>query len=349
MTQDGAAARVADANPGVIDTSFVFVEAPFRQCHSATIVEVDDGLACAWFGGTHESHEDVAIWMSRRQHGAAWSAPVVAARGWGPAGERRPCWNPVLFQAASGLLLLFYKVGPDPVRWWGMIAASRDGGRTWTEPRALPDGIFGPIRNKPIQLPDGDLLCPSSTQDQGWRVHFERTSDEGRTWARTDPVPAAGFEAIQPALLRHPDGRLQAICRSRQSRLVESWSEDGGQTWRGLAPLELPNPNASADAVTLHDGRHLLVYNHTVKGGPSPRRRERLNVAISEDGRRWYAGFVLEAQAGAEFSYPAVIQARTGLVHAAYTWQRRRIRVVTIDPARLTLRAMWGGRWPPDG
>ena len=55
------------------------------------------------------------------------------------------------------------------------------------------------------------------------------------------------------------------------------------------------------DVVTLFDGRHLLVYNHTDKG------RSPLNVAISRDGRSWQTVVALETKPG-EFSYPAVIQ-----------------------------------------
>ncbi len=41
-----------------------------------------------------------------------------------------------------------------------------------------------------------------------------------------------------------------------------------------------------------------------------------------------------------------MIQSRDGLVHISYTWQRKRIKYVVIDPARLELRAMKKGTWP---
>ncbi len=106
-----------------------------------------------------------------------------------------------------------------------------------------------------------------------------------------------------------------------------------------MAATTLPNPNSGIAAVTLTDGRHLLVYNHTPKG------RSPLNVAVSRDGKDWQAALVLEDQPG-EYSYPAVIQTSDGLVHITYTWQRRRVRHVVVDPAKLSLRAMPGGAWP---
>ncbi|MGZ5425483.1 MAG: peptidylprolyl isomerase, partial [Candidatus Aminicenantales bacterium] len=93
-----------------------------------------------------------------------------------------------------------------------------------------------------------------------------------------------------------------------------------------------PNPNSGIDAVTLRDGRHVLVYNPLTEG------RGILAVAVSDDGRNWTRALTLEEEKGAEFSYPAVIQARDGLVHITYTWKRQGIRHVVLDPAAVQAR-----------
>jgi predicted neuraminidase len=121
---------------------------------------------------------------------------------------------------------------------------------------------------------------------------------------------------------------LQAVGRTRSQRVFETWSSDGGHTWTPIALTSLPNPNSGIDAVTLSDGRHIIVYNHTTQG------RSPLNVAVSRDGRTWNPGRVLESEPG-EYSYPAVIQAADGRVHVTYTWKRRRIKHVVLDPATL--------------
>lgn len=332
------AAAPADP-PGVVKAEFIYETASFPQCHASTIAESGGGLVAAWFGGTAEGRPDVGIWVSRHD-GQAWSPPVEVANGVEAPEKRFPCWNPVLFQPKSGPLLLFYKVGPNPSAWWGMRLTSDDGGKTWSKPTRLPDGILGPVKNKPIQLADGALLCGSSTEDQGWRVHFELTPNLGKTWQKIGPVnDGKAFGAIQPTLLMHADGRIQALCRSRQGRVVEISSTDGGKTWGDMAATALPNPNAGIDGVTLADGRHLLVYNHT------PRGRSPLNVAVSRDGRAWQAAVVLESEPG-EFSYPAVIQCSDGLVHITYTWKRQRVKHVILDPAKLVLRDMPEDQWP---
>ena len=316
---------------------FIFESAPFASAHASAIVETPDGLAAAWFGGTREGANDVGIWMSRRVSGK-WTAPIEVATGVQPDGTRLPTWNPVLFEVRIGTLALFYKVGPNPREWWGMVRTSVDGGRTWSDARRLPDGILGPIKNKPVRLADGTIISPSSTETpelpSTWRVHFERSRDAGTTWSVSRPEASAGgapIDAIQPSILIHPGGRLQAVGRTRSGRVFETWSADGGETWAPVTLTELPNPSAGTDAVTMKDGRHLLVYNHTPKG------RTPLQVALTRDGKTWETVHVLESEPG-EYSYPAIIQTSDGLVHITYTWKRERIKYVVIDPTKLTNR-----------
>jgi predicted neuraminidase len=336
------AAVVSQAPPpagGVVKAEFIFETAPFPSCHASTIVETRSGLVAAWFGGTAERNPDVGIWLSRVERGA-WTAPVEVANGVQNPQLRYPTWNPVLFQPRTGPLMLFYKVGPSPSTWWGMVMTSTDDGRSWSTPQRLAEGILGPIKDKPVQLRNGDLLAGSSTEHNGWQVHFERSSDNGRSWVATRPLnDGKEIAAIQPTILSYADGRLQALGRTQSKKIFETWSSDQGETWTPLALMSLPNPSSGIDATTLRDGRQLLVYNH------SPDARTPLNVALSIDGRTWQAALVLEDVPG-QYSYPAVIQTRDGLVHVTYTWKRERIKHVVIDPAKLTLRSIVNGDWP---
>jgi predicted neuraminidase len=337
---------LTEEQAGIVQEEFIYTEAPFPQCHASTIIETKNGLLAAWFGGTREKDPDVGIWISSKKNGI-WSPPGEVANGIQEDGTRFPCWNPVLFRPKGGSLMLFYKVGASPREWWGMVLISEDEGKTWSNPSRLPPDILGPIKNKSVQLSDGTIINPSSTEHAGWRVHFERSIDEGKTWEFIGPVnDGEEFGAIQPTILIHPDGALQALCRSRQNYITECWSKDGGKTWDKMIATELPNPNAGIDAVTLRDGRFLLVYNHTIRGDERPRGREMLNVALSEDGKNWQAALILENELGNEFSYPAVIQTQDGLVHTTYTWKRERVKHVVIDPAKLILKNIENGTWP---
>ena len=146
------------------------------------------------------------------------------------------------------------------------------------------------------------------------------------------------IEAIQPSILFHRDGRLQALARTRNGVLATTWSTDQGRTWSPLAPSGLPNPNSGTDAITLKDGRHLLVYNHSAPPADTPTRglRYPLNVAMSADGVQWKMAVTLEDQPmPSGYAYPSVIQTADGLVHITYTWNRERIKHVTLDPRTI--------------
>ncbi len=339
----------------ILQTEFLYEKAPFPSCHASTIVEATDGtLVSAWFGGTQEKHPDVGIWVSRKVN-EAWTAPIEVANGVqyqrvDGTLVRHPTWNPVLLQPKHGPLLLFYKVGPNPQTWWGLLTTSNDSGKTWTAPRQLPEGILGPIKNKPIELANGVIVCPSSTESPGtdlWQVHMELTSDQGLTWRRTESLnDGKSFGAIQPSLLKLSENDLIAVGRTKQKRVFEMRSQDGGITWGEMRASSLPNPNSGVDAVTLADSRHVLIYNHVSGKQDSWGERSPLNLAISKDGSAWQAALKLEDTPKGEFSYPAVIQTRDGLVHATYTWNRKKIKHVVIDPKRIQARDFNEGNWP---
>jgi len=348
-----------NAESAVLKTEFIYDSGPYPSVHATTIVETQTGLVAAWFGGTHEKHPDVGIWVSRFTDGR-WSQSVEVANGVQYTladGKvlRHPTWNPVLFQPKSGPLLLFYKAGPSPQSWWGMLTQSADGGKTWEQPRRLPEGILGPVKNKPVQLEDGSLLCPTSEEikadskdeKEKWIVHFERTRDFGVTWERTAGLhDGKQIQAIQPSILSLGGDKLLAIGRSRQERVFEIRSDDGGRTWSEMRLGSLPNNNSGTDALTLADGRHLIVYNH-VGGEPGKwgGKRTPLNVSVSEDAQAWSAALVLEHEPG-EYSYPAIIQTKDGLVHITYTWKRQKVKHVVIDPTKLSAKPMSDGKWP---
>ena len=332
---------------GVISQELIYPldDRPTPECHASTIEETPTGLIAAWFGGTEEDNPDVGIWVSRND-GNGWSEPLEVASGVQSDTLRYPCWNPVLFQPASGDLMLFYKVGPSPREWWGMVMTSADEGKTWSPARKLGEGpggdLIGPVKNKPVQLKDGTIICPSSRETdlpgekEIWNVHFEISRDNGKTWETVGPIhDGLEIQAIQPSILFYKKGKMQVLCRTRQNRISESWSGDGGQTWSPMQLTSLPNPNSGTDALTLKDGRQLLIYNHTTRRGDFPSGRNMLNLAISKDGINWKPVLTLERQEG-EYSYPAIIQTGDGLVHMTYTYRRQSVKHVVIDPGKLS-------------
>ena len=263
---------------------------PFASAHASTIVETRRGWRRP--GWRHPRRRERRGHCCRAASGK-WTAPVEVATGVRlTRGSRR---GSVLFELRKGELALFYKVGPNPREWWGIVRTSGDEGRTWSGARPLPDGILGPIKNKPVRLADGTIIAPSSTETpqtpSTWRIHFERTRDNGATWSVSRPPASADgtpIDAIQPSILTHGGGRLQAIGRTRSGRVFETWSTDGGQTWTPVTLTELPNPSAGTDAVTL---RTVGTFLFTItRQGRTP-----LTVALTRDGKTWETVHVLES------------------------------------------------------
>jgi len=296
--------------------------------------------------------------VCRKEKGTdIWTSPVKVADGVFSPTLRKACWNPVLYQIPNNDLLLFYKIGNKVADWKGYMKRSSDGGKTWSIAEQLPDGFLGPIKNKP-ELIDGRLICPSSTEKDGWKVHFEITDNFGKTWRLIGPIattaelsssttqtdknakfdPEGGdnsvintVQAIQPSILKYRDGRLQILCRSRNGSIATAWSSDKGETWTPLTLTSLPNNNSGTDAVTLQDGRQVLIYNavRTAKGEKKAPRTP-LNIAVSTDGIHWDKKLVLEDSPISQYSYPSIIQGKDGRIHAVYTWRRQRIKYVEV-------------------
>lgn len=329
----------------------IFTKASFGQCHAATIAETPAGLIASWFGGEREGASDVAIYTSRKLDGK-WTAPVEVANGVINDTLRYPAWNPVLFQVPAGELLLFYKTGPNVPEWKGFVLRSNDHGKSWSALEALPKGFYGPVKNKPVLLEGDRLLLPSSDEKPVdiWNVHFEVTDTKLENWRKIGPInDGKAFNIIQPSILTYPDGRLQMLCRSQQRRIVESWSTDDGQTWSAPARTALPNNNSGTDAVTLQDGRQLVVYNHSIPADTQKRGkslRTPLNVSVSRDGKKWEAAVILEDEPMGPFAYPSVIQSTDGKVHIVYTWKRKTIRHVVLDPSKFKPVPFESTAWP---
>jgi predicted neuraminidase len=183
----------------------------------------------------------------------------------------------------------------------------------------------------------------------------ERSIDNGQTWIKIGPIEGVDHGVIQPTILVHSQTRLQILMRTGKhdddAKIPQTWSEDAGKTWSPITYTTIPNNDCGLDAVTLKDGRHLLVYNHSTRNAPGTGGKGRaiLAMAVTRNGINWEAALILDYRNdGSRYTYPAVIQTRKGLVHVSYTWHRKRIKHVVIDPDRLETYPIVNGQWPKD-
>lgn len=386
-------AEVIDPQGVVLEHGTLYGQGIIPSCHATTIVELPNGdMLAAYFAGTYEGHPDVCVYMSRRRAGhTEWDRPQLLVSGirteWTESAfsydepapdanpddisdfvkntrKRKACYNPVLYHAPNGDLVLDYKLGAFVQDWTGWEVRSTDNGYTWSDPRplqtdpALHQVQLGPIKNKPVLVdcPTAEggkrILAGSSTETGGdWKFHFELSDDGGRTWQMVYPEKDT-LQCIQPSILfvkqevpvAQPKTKkrskakglavqtqtvecLKAIGRTRHGQLAQCYSYDGGTTWGEVTLSDMPNNNSGTDALTLRDGRHVIVYNDSNVEG----RRTPLSVAISDDAEHWTKVCDLETDDLGEYSYPCVIQASDGRLWVLYTWRRQLPGYAIID------------------
>lgn len=321
--------------PQIVVDEFLYKQASFPECHSASIVETKKGdLVATYFGGTKERNPDVCIWVSRKLKGKSeWTKPQLVADGVFSPEYREACWNPVIYEMPDGELRIYFKIGVNVAGWKGWLVRSKDGGKTWGKREQLPDTIYGPIKNKPI-LNKGRLISPTSDERDGWKLYFEYSDDLGKTWKRTSFVDAEqGVKAIQPTIIILPDGRLEALCRTRSRQIGVTYSNDNGETWSKLQFIETPNNNSGIDAVNLREGGYALICNDwPIEPDKEKGARTPLSILRSNDGMNWNHWITLEDSPIHQYSYPSIIQSRDGHIHVVYTWRRQRVKHIELIP-----------------
>lgn len=316
-------------------TKSYIVEKPLTtNSHASTLVEYKPNeIMAAWFGGKYEGAKDVGIYTATFKD-QKWSSPKELIEPLIQKGDTLPCWNPVLFKSKSQNLYLFYKVGKNPREWFGAMIVSKDNGESWSAPKYLPNGILGPIRNKPIETSPGVILCGSSTESiekNIWSVHVETYTEATDSWVKTEIDNPKQLEIIQPTFLIHGKDEIQMLSRSKHDRVVSSWSIDNGKSWIKTDKINVVNSNSGIDALTINKKLFLLVNNPLPQGKDWFYGRNILDVEYSSDGINWKKLFDLEKEEKGEFSYPAIIQTTDKKVHVLYTYDRKFIKHVSFD------------------
>jgi predicted neuraminidase len=298
--------------------NFVFSDAEFSQCHASTIVETEHGLFMSCFAGPREGHKKTGIWGASFTN-TGWCNQKQIVDSKQENGRRYPLWNPVLF-SANEELRLYYRIGKSPENWSCAYVTSLDQAESWSNMTMMPSYVTGPVRNKPLLLQNGSIIIPTSTELGEWSIHFE-ICEYGKSNFKIVNVQHGKLNAIQPVILQHDNEVFQALCRTGNSYIAETWSYDNGQSWSQLTLTKIRNPNAAIDAIKINNYGFILVYNDCSFG------RVNLTIAVSKDGRDWVNKQELENSLG-EYSYPCMVSIQDGSLHILYTYNRKNIKHV---------------------
>ena len=138
---------------------------------------------------------------------------------------------------------------------------SRDGAKTWDDPRQvpvrLPEGGANVPNDQPgrrlaglglegglLQMPNGDLLAEVDGQfrgDKGTRLCLFKYTEATGCWSYVSTIGDSNVEGVtlnESDLLRLPDGSLLTVIRQEGGMpLYQSKSTDGGQTWSRPRPM----------------------------------------------------------------------------------------------------------------
>lgn len=313
------------------------IQPPTPSCHAATIALASTGLMAAWFGGAHEGARDCWIYAARN-NGQGWGEPFLVA-----SQEDMPHWNPVLY-AQGEEVWLFYKAGVTIPGWHTRVMHSGDGGNTFSAPKELVPGDTGgrgPVKNKPLRLLDGRVLCPASVETLSrWDAFVDITDGGFSSFRRSALVPLdrgestplsanafrfAGKGVIQPALWQTSDRQVHMLLRSTEGWMMRSDSMDRGETWCPAYATELPNNNSGLDVAQLRNGRLAVALNPISDRGA----RTPLCVYVSGDGIHFEHAVTLRDAPG-EYSYPTLL-ADGDHLHVIYTVNRVGIGYAVLD------------------
>ncbi len=316
----------------------------FKSCHASTVTLLRNGnIMSAWFAGSAEGADDMAIWGALRNNDGIWSVPKKLADDIG-----QPNWNPVLYTLDNGNVMLFYKVGRVISDWYTKVMISEDNGNTWSEPVELVSGDTsggrGPARCKVIKLSNGNIVAPASTEINGiWKSRADIYDNVSKTWTKSNEVMIEDIDyrniervnsniavseqsfkgrgIIQPTLWESEPNVVHMMNRSSEGKIYRSDSYDGGKTWSKAYATALPNNNSGIDVAKLDDGTLVLVYNPVgINWGP----RTPIVLSISYDnGITWGDSITLDEGEG-EYSYPAIIT-KDKEIFITYTFDRRSI------------------------
>jgi hypothetical protein len=312
------------------------------EVHAASLVATDTHLHAFWYGGSREGSRDTHIfaadwpleqassekpqWHNLRQ--------VMTRQRLAQDQQRyiKKIGNAVPYVDAQGVLWLMF-VSVSVGGWAGSalnLTHSNDQGQTWSPVKRLVTSPFLNIstlgRAAPLAYHNGETLWPVYHEfiakfalglhldAQGNVLGLQRIS--------------SGRQAFQPSMVALDAHQGLALLRSvgnQSGRVFISRTQDAGQHWSVPTALPQINPDAAVAALTLSSGDIIWAYNDDADS------RHNLSLGISDDqGQSWRKLCDLandpSVASGHGFSYPALVQDHTGMIHLLYSEGRQAIR-----------------------
>ncbi|CUX64912.1 sialidase family protein [Agrobacterium genomosp. 13] len=202
------------------------------------------------------------------------------------------------------------------------LGISMDNGATW-QLQELQEST-GCVHMSPVAVTDGGYAAFFRRRQADF-VYRTESADEGRSWSKPQPTDVPNNNS-SIAIIRLNDGRLAMICNpvnaaqssDRRASLYDELGEEDDRPDAdpsgGCVPV-WGVPRAPVTICLSDDGGRSFKTRILIEDGPGT-----CLSNDSTDGRNL------------EMSYPWLLEAPDGTLHASYTYHRRAIKYVRLAP-----------------
>ncbi len=271
-------------------------------------------------------------------------------------GKQNMNQNPVDFTSPDTILLCNY-VGEHlwaktygEVRFWSMIMASPDRGKSWT---------FGPVIKKPRHLfsvwglpnyiirPDGNVLifndcvpCENEKDGQMY-IYCDILENNGLCWNYFGMLPLERRDARliihgSPVLINE-DSILLAVRAQTPANIVYVMlyrSDDYGRNWSTIG--RVTDIGGTPHLLKLRDGRILLTYERRF-----PPCGIRARISEDTEGCVWGPEIVLRDDGESDIGYSRCVQRKDGSILTVYYFVNAAERTGGREPTRYIAGTIW--------
>jgi len=170
-----------------------------------------------------------------------------------------------------------------------------------------------------VMIPIHHLNENDTDDNYAMIARTSRTLDPHGDWTitRMETTEDSGNGMLQASIVRVPStGQLIAFLRDAYGYWIRrTYSDDDGHTWADPIETGLPNPDQMTQAIYLHSGLVMLIYNPSQSMATEPNAGDRyanchhLAVGLSaDDGMTWQFSRMLEYAYDGMFNYPVGMQ-----------------------------------------
>ncbi|QFG37576.1 putative neuraminidase [Paracoccus pantotrophus] len=235
---------------------------------------------------------------------------------------------PVRLRDDGAWLLPIFRCVQRPGRKWNgshdtaAMGVSMDGGQSWRL-EDVPDSV-GSVHMSPVDLGEGRMAAFYRRRQSDF-VHRSDSADGGHSWAAPVATDVPNNNSSIAAITLR-DGRIAMICNpvnaamspDRRASLYDELGEEDDRPDAdpagGCTPI-WGVPRAPVTICISSDGGRTFPRRYLVEDGPGT-----CTSNDSTDGRN------------KEMSYPWLLEGPDGTLHLAYTYHRRAIKYLQLQP-----------------